>query len=102
VLAIVEPILKKHFRPEFLNRLDEILPFFPLQEKDMQKIVLLQMKKVAERLHDKRIKLEWSDEVIAHLAEEGYDPCFGARPLKRLIQQDVVNMLSKGLLEGAI
>ncbi|NDD92890.1 AAA family ATPase, partial [bacterium] len=80
VLAIVEPILKKHFRPEFLNRLDEILPFFPLQEKDMQKIVLLQMKKVAERLHDKRIKLEWSDEVIAHLAEEGYDLYFGARP----------------------
>lgn len=102
VLSIVEPILKGHFRPEFLNRLDEILPFFPLQEKDMEKIVLLQMKKVAERLAEKRITLHWAEDVISHLAKEGYDPYFGARPLKRLIQHDVVNLLSKGLLEGEI
>ena len=100
VLSIVEPILKKHFRPEFLNRLDEILPFLPLQQKDMEKIVLLQMKKVQERLEDKRIQLSWSQQVISHLAEEGYDPFFGARPLKRMIQQEVVNQLSKGLLKG--
>jgi ATP-dependent Clp protease ATP-binding subunit ClpB len=100
VLSIVEPILKKHFRPEFLNRLDEILPFLPLQQKDMEKIVILQMKKVQERLEDKRIQLTWTQDVISHLAEEGYDPFFGARPLKRMIQQEVVNQLSTGLLKG--
>jgi len=102
VLNIVEPILKTHFRPEFLNRLDEILPFLPLQQKDMEKIVLLQMKKVGERLEDKKIRLEWQPEVISHLAIDGYDPFFGARPLKRLIQQEVVNKLSTGLLKGEL
>lgn len=102
VLNIVEPILKTHFRPEFLNRLDEVLPFLPLQQKDMEKIVLLQLEKVAERLEDKKIKLHWEEPVVAHLAEEGYDPFFGARPLKRLIQQEVVNKLSTGILKGEL
>lgn len=102
VLNIVDPVLKAHFRPEFLNRLDEVLPFLPLQQKDMEKIVLLQLKKVAERLEDKKIKLHWEEPVVAHLAEEGYDPFFGARPLKRLIQQEVVNKLSTGILKGEL
>ena len=102
IMNIVEPVLKSHFRPEFLNRLDDVLPFLPLQQKDMERIVLLQMKKIEKRLEDKRIELRWDDAVICYLGMEGYDPFFGARPLKRLIQQKVVNVLSTGLLKGEI
>ncbi len=102
ILEIVEPILKMHFRPEFLNRLDEILPFLPLQEKDMEKIVTIQLEKVKERLAEKQIVLRWDPTILSYLAEKGYDPFFGARPLKRLIQQEVVNLLSKLILKGEI
>lgn len=102
VLAIVEPILKNHFRPEFINRIDEILPFLPLREEDMAKIVEIQLNHVANRLLEKHIKLTWDPAVTHLLAKEGYDPAFGARPLKRLIQHDVVTMLSRALLEGRI
>lgn len=102
VLAIVEPILKLHFRPEFLNRLDEILPFMPLQEKDMEKIALIQLNHVADRLLERSIKLDWEKPVLADLAQKGYDPSYGARPLKRLIQHEVVNLLSSGILKGEI
>ena len=102
MLSLIEPILKKHFRPEFLNRLDEILPFLPLQEKEMEKIVLIQLRQVASRLADRDIALNWSPQVLALLAHEGYDPLYGARPLKRLIQHTVINLLSKALLKGEI
>lgn len=102
VLAIVEPILKIHFRPEFLNRLDDILPFLPLQEQDMEKIVLLQLNLVHKRLHERDVKLDWEKSVLAYLAQKGYDPYYGARPLKRLIQHEVVGMLSKAILKGEI
>lgn len=102
ILGIVEPIIQEHFRPEFLNRLDEVLPFLPLQEKDMEKIVLLQLKRVAGRLAEREIQVSWTKEVLTYLAEKGYDPFFGARPLKRLIQQEVVNLLSTALLKGDI
>lgn len=102
ILNIVEPILKTHFRPEFLNRLDEILPFLPLQEQDMAKIVLIQLRHVGKRLTDRHITLEWEPSVIQHLGTEGYDPFYGARPLKRLIQQEVVNLLSTALLQGTL
>src|SRR5689334_844351 len=81
ILRIVEPTLKAHFRPEFLNRLDEILPFLPLQESDMEKIVDIQLTRVAHRLQEKAIKVLWDDAVVAYLAEKGYDPSYGARPL---------------------
>lgn len=102
ILGIVEPILKMHFRPEFLNRLDDILPFLPLQEEDMEKIVLLQLELVAKRLTERSIKLHWEKPVLAYLAHKGYDPYYGARPLKRLIQHEVVNMLSTAILKGEI
>lgn len=102
IIALLEPILKEHFRPEFLNRLDDILPFLPLRPQDMHKIVEIQLQALKKRLAEKEVVLTWSDEVTAFLANEGYDPFFGARPLKRLIQSDVVNMLSKALLEGRI
>jgi ATP-dependent Clp protease ATP-binding subunit ClpB len=102
VLKIVEPVLKRNFRPEFLNRLDDILPFLPLQEKDMESIVILQLKNVRKRLQDRDIQLEWNKKVLAYLAKKGYDPIYGARPLKRLIQNEVVNMLSSAILKGDI
>jgi ATP-dependent Clp protease ATP-binding subunit ClpB len=102
VLAIVEPILKMHFRPEFLNRLDEILPFLPLQEQDMEKITLIQLYRVAERLLERSIKLHWEKPVLAYLSKKGYDPSYGARPLKRLIQNEVINLLSTAILRGEI
>lgn len=102
ILNIVEPILKAHFRPEFLNRLDEILPFLPLQEQDMAKIVLIQLRRISERLLDRHISLEWDSAVIQRLGTEGYDPFYGARPLKRLIQQNIVNLLSTAILQGTL
>jgi len=102
VLKIVEPAIRHHFRPEFINRLDEILPFLPLQAKDMETIVHIQLVHVKNRLAEKEINLEIAPEVIAYLAKTGYDPIFGARPLKRLIQQQVVNLLSNGILKGEI
>jgi ATP-dependent Clp protease ATP-binding subunit ClpB len=102
VLGIVEPILKRHFRPEFLNRLDDILPFLPLQEEDMEKIVLIQLEQVHKRLTERSIKLAWEKPVLAYLSHKGYDPYYGARPLKRLIQNEVVNLLSKAILKGEI
>lgn len=101
ILKFLEPILQNHFRPEFLNRLDDILPFLPLQEKDMEAIAAIQLNYVKHRLAEKGIKLQWTY-VLAHLAEKGYDPIYGARPLKRLIQNEVVNMLSSALLQGKI
>lgn len=102
VLAIVDPVIKNHFRPEFINRLDEILPFLPLQEKDMEKIVLIQLNQVKKRLEDKDILLSWTPALLTHLSKEGYDPTFGARPLKRLIQHTVVNTLSNAILKREI
>ncbi len=102
LLNIVDPVLKSTFRPEFLNRLDEILPFLPLQLKDMEKIVELQLKKVAARLKERQISLIWDPSVVKYLAEEGYDPAFGARPLRRLIQHAIVNLFATGILENKI
>ena len=68
----------------------------------MEKIVMIQLNLLAKRLHDRDVELTWSPEVLAHLAKEGYDPIFGAGPLKRYIQQEVVNKLSTGILEGKI
>lgn len=102
LLATLQPILKTTFRPEFLNRLDDILPFLPLKLQDMEKIVSLQLKKVKERLAERHINLKWDAQVVKHLADEGYDPSFGARPLKRLIQNEVVNLFATAILEGKI
>ncbi|CCB86925.1 MULTISPECIES: ATP-dependent Clp protease ATP-binding subunit [Parachlamydia] len=102
ILAILDPVIKAHFRPEFINRLDDILPFLPLRKEDMQKIVLIQLQRLSKRLAEKQVSLKWTPEVVSQLAEMGYDPYYGARPLKRLIQQEIVNMLSMAILEGKI
>lgn len=102
ILEILDPIVKAHFAPEFLNRLDDILPFLPLTKEEMEKIVVMQLDLLASRLQQKNIILQWKKEVVKQLADMGYDRFFGARPLKRLIQQEIVNLLSKAMLEGAI
>ncbi len=102
IMELLEPVIRSHFRPEFVNRLDEILPFLPLKKEEMKEIVDIQLEHLVDRLHDKEISLKWTPEVVSMLGEKGYDPVFGARPLKRLIQQDVINMLSKAILEGKI
>lgn len=102
LLKALDPLLKSTFKPEFLNRIDEILPFLPLERKSMEKIVTVQLKRVASRLQERHIHLAWDAKVVAHLAEQGYDPVFGARPLKRLIQQEVVNLFAEAILEDKI
>ncbi len=96
----VEALLKTSFRPEFLNRLDEIVIFKPLQKGEIEKIVKLFVSSLRERLAEKRLTLEITDKACAYLAENGYDPVLGARPLKRYVQQAVETPLAKELLAG--
>ena len=94
--------LKASMRPEFLNRIDEIITFTPLTKEQIADVVKLQMKKVTEMLEPQGIKLECTPQAINYLAEQGYDPDFGARPVKRAIQQYVLNDLSKKLLADEV
>jgi ATP-dependent Clp protease ATP-binding subunit ClpB len=94
--------LRSTMRPEFLNRIDEIITFTPLTKEQIADVVRLQMKKVTEMLEPQGIRLECTPQAIAYLAEEGYDPDFGARPVKRAIQQYVLNDLSKKLLADEV
>ncbi len=96
----VEKALKSAFRPEFLNRVDEIIMFSPLTIEQMEEIVVLQMKEVQVRLNEYNITVELSDAARKWLAKEGYDPAFGARPLRRAIQKYVESPLSVELLSG--
>lgn len=102
LLKLIDPAIRAHFRPEFINRLDEILPFMPLQESEMEKIVNIQLDHLRKRLEEKKMTLKPTHEVIEYLAKTGYDPHFGGRPLKRLIQKEVTNRLSSALLENKI
>jgi ATP-dependent Clp protease ATP-binding subunit ClpC len=96
----IEKALKGAFRPEFLNRIDEIIMFSPLSLEQMEQIVVLQMKEVQDRLNEHNITVELTDAARAWLAKEGYDPNFGARPLRRAIQRHVESPLSVELLGG--
>lgn len=95
-------LMKRQIRPEFLNRIDEIVMFTPLTRADIREIAKLQIGIVAGMLAQNGIHLEVSDETIDYLANEGYDPTFGARPIKRTIQQYIVNELSKQILAGTV
>ena len=95
-------LLKKTIRPEFLNRIDEIIMFTPLTEQEIRQIVGLQLKGIERMAAANGIALQFSDAAVAYLAEKGYDPQFGARPVKRAIQELVLNELSKQILSGKI
>ncbi len=95
-------LLKQQFRPEFLNRIDEITLFKPLDRMEIRKIVKLQLQGLSKMLSKRDIVLDTTDEAVDYIAEIGYDPQFGARPVKRVIQQEVLNPLSKDILAGKI
>jgi ATP-dependent Clp protease ATP-binding subunit ClpC len=96
----IEKALKSAFRPEFINRIDDIIMFSPLSIEQMEEIVVLQMKDVQDRLNEHNITVELTDAARKWLAKEGYDPAFGARPLRRAIQKNVESPLSMELLGG--
>lgn len=98
----VDTELSRHFRPEFLNRLDEIIIFDPLDKKEIKQIVEIQINLLRKRLKDRRINLSLSEKALNRVVEEGYDPVFGARPLKRTIQQRIQNKLAKMILQGSV
>jgi ATP-dependent Clp protease ATP-binding subunit ClpB len=95
-------LLRKSIRPEFLNRIDDIIMFTPLSKKNITKIVKLQLDQLKKMIAKQHITIDATDEAIAYLAEKGYDPQYGARPIKRVIQKEVLNNLSKELLSGDI
>jgi ATP-dependent Clp protease ATP-binding subunit ClpB len=98
--AHVKDVLKQVFKPEFLNRIDEIIVFHMLSKDDLRKIVDIQLSYLAERLNNRDIKVEFTDGAREQIMDEGYDPVFGARPIKRTIQQKLENPLAAELLAG--
>ena len=98
----VMALLRQTIRPEFLNRVDEIIMFQPLMKKEIRGIINIQLEQLKKLVATNGIQLEFSDYAVDYLAENGYDPQFGARPLKRLIQKQIVNQLSKRILAGDI
>jgi ATP-dependent Clp protease ATP-binding subunit ClpB len=99
---LVTDALRAHFRPEFLNRVDEIIIFDRLSEDDLKKIVEIQLGRLAKRLEQQKITLKLSDSAKELLAREGYDPVYGARPLRRTIQREILDPLSIDILEGKV
>jgi ATP-dependent Clp protease ATP-binding subunit ClpB len=95
-------MLKKSVRPEFINRIDEIIMFRPLSKSDIRKIVEIQFKLVQKRLLESGVKLDIAEAALERLAKLGYDPQFGARPLKRVMQREILNELSKQILAGKV
>ncbi|MDZ8258234.1 ATP-dependent chaperone ClpB [Nostoc sp. ChiQUE01b] len=92
--------MRNSFRPEFLNRIDEIIIFHGLDKKELRQIVLLQVQRLRQRLSDRKISLKLSDAALDFLAEVGYDPVYGARPLKRAIQRELETQIAKSILRG--
>jgi ATP-dependent Clp protease ATP-binding subunit ClpB len=94
--------LRQHFRPEFLNRVDDIIMFHPLDADILKRIVAIQVGLVQKRLSDRKIEIELTEAAKELLAEEGFDMVYGARPLKRVIQRDVLNPLASKILAGEV
>jgi ATP-dependent Clp protease ATP-binding subunit ClpB len=97
---LVMDALRQHFRPEFLNRIDEIIIFDRLTDEDLKKIVEIQLRRLTKRLESQKIRLELTDAAEELIARAGYDPVYGARPLKRAIQKEILDPLSLQILEG--
>ena len=95
-------LLKQAMRPEFLNRIDDIIMFHPLLKKEIRSIIKIQLQHLIQQLAEQQINISFTDYAIDYLAERGFDPQYGARPLKRIIQKDIINELSKKIIAGAI
>jgi ATP-dependent Clp protease ATP-binding subunit ClpB len=102
VRSVVLAELRRHFRPEFLNRVDETVVFHPLETDQLTKIVEIQLERLRARLTERRIALVISPAALRHLGERGYDPVYGARPLKRLIQQELETPIARQLVKGEL
>ncbi|MEK7869485.1 MAG: type VI secretion system ATPase TssH, partial [Nitrospirota bacterium] len=100
--SVVMGELRQHFRPEFLNRVDETVVFHPLATEQLVKIVEIQLERLRGRLAERRIQLAITPTALAYLGERGYDPVYGARPLKRLIQQELETPLARLLVKGEL
>jgi ATP-dependent Clp protease ATP-binding subunit ClpB len=98
----VMELLKQHFRPEFINRLDEIITFHKLSEKDLEQIVSVQISYLEDLLREKKLKISIDKDAMAWIAKNGFDPAYGARPLKRLIQKEIQNKIARMILSGAL
>ena len=98
----IDENLHRFFRPEFLNRIDERVVFKKLSQENITDIVNIQMERLLKRIRDQGIDLKWDKKATSYLAKKAYDPNFGARPLKRVIQKEIINELSKKLLSGEI
>ena len=94
--------MRHHFRPEFLNRVDEIVVFHSLTEEDLKKILGVQLERLRSRLAERHIEIVLTEVAATHLAREGYDPVYGARPLKRAIQKELETPIGRRLLAGEI
>jgi ATP-dependent Clp protease ATP-binding subunit ClpB len=102
VCSLVMAELREHFRPEFLNRVDETVVFHPLETEQLTKIVEIQLERLRTRLTERRISLSVTPAALRHLGERGYDPVYGARPLKRLIQQEIETPMARQLVKGEL
>jgi ATP-dependent Clp protease ATP-binding subunit ClpB len=98
--ARVTEALRSHFRPEFLNRIDEVIIFDRLDDADLKQIVDIQLGRLTKRLADQKLTLKLTDKAKLHLAKEGYDPVYGARPLKRVLQRELLDPLALDILDG--
>jgi ATP-dependent Clp protease ATP-binding subunit ClpB len=100
--AKIEEELRRHFRPEFFNRIDDVIVFHRLTRDEIEKIVEIQLKALAKTVADRGIALNWSSKAVRLISGRGYDPTFGARPLKRLIQKQVSDALAAKILKGEV
>ncbi len=98
----VMDLLRQAVRPEFLNRVDDVIMFRPLMRKEIRNIIRIQLEQLQERLEEQGIDLQFTDYALDYLSQRGFDPQYGARPLKRVIQKDIVNLLSKKIIAGDI
>jgi ATP-dependent Clp protease ATP-binding subunit ClpB len=98
---LIQEDLHRFFRPEFLNRLDDVIFFNPITEESLLQIVRIQLKQLVDRASEQGLKIKIEKPVLEWLAKRGYDPQFGARPLKRLIQREVGNLLARFILNGS-
>jgi ATP-dependent Clp protease ATP-binding subunit ClpB len=98
--AAVMGVVQAHFRPEFINRLDDIVVFHPLEKAQIREIARIQLRGLEKRLAERGLRLHLADEALALLGNVGFDPVYGARPLKRAIQQQIENPLAQRILAG--
>ena len=98
----VMEVLRQSLRPEFLNRIDDVIMFHPLMKKEIRGIIRIQLEQLQKQLLSQNINLQFSDYALDYLVQRGFDPQYGARPLKRVIQKDIINLLSKKIIGGEI